>query len=199
MDGAARYERVFREAMRGLTREIDTIFARNAAAGCLKSGATIKALVQAMHSTTADALNEALRGIGAVTEHAGRKRQGLLEQLGKSLEAHQQTAEGTIQIAIERIGLGGDFQHALPLIEQSRRRQREQIADFAEGWTAPAGKRWKERHPFVYDAPLLLIGALIGAAIQPLVTEALPQLGVAASTPIDPLLLGGRRIGQGHS
>jgi hypothetical protein len=177
--GAARNERIFREAMRRLTREMDAIFARNAAAGCLKSGATIKALVQAMNSTTADALNEALRGIGAVTESAGRKRQGLLEQLRESLAAHQRTAEGTIQVAIERIGLGADFGHALPLIEQSRRRQEEQIIDFAEGWTAPAGKRWKERHPYIYDALLLIIGGLIGAAIPPLANKVLPELGVA--------------------
>lgn len=178
--GAARNERLFREAMRGLTREMDAILARNAAAGCLKSGATIKALVQAMHSTTAEALNEALRGIGAVTEHAGRKRQGLLERLRTSLAAHQETAEGTIQFAIERIGLDNDFQHAQPLIEQSHRRHREQIADFAEGWTAPAGKRWKERHPLLYDALLLIVGALIGAAIQPLANEVLPEVGVTS-------------------
>lgn len=164
--------------MRRLTREIDAIFARNAAAGCLKSGATIKALVQAVHSTTADALNEALRGIAAVTDGPGRKRQGLLGELRNSLEAHQRTAEGTIQIAIERIGLGGDFRHASPLIEQGRRRQAEQIADFADGWTAPAGKSWKEQHPYIYDALLLLIGALIGAAIPSMAKHLLPELGV---------------------
>lgn len=177
--GTARNERLFREAMRSLTREMDAILSRNAATGCLKSGATIKALIQAMHSTTVDALNEALRGIGAVTEHSGRKRKGLLEQLRESLAAHQHTAEGTIQIAIERIGLGGDFEHALPLIEQSRRRQCEQIADFAERWNAPAGKPWKERHPFVYDGLLLLIGAVIGLVLQPLATSILPQVAVS--------------------
>lgn len=176
--GRLRNERVFREAMRRLSREIDAILARNAAAGCLKSGATIKALVQAAHSTTADALNEALRGIGAVTDSAGRKRQGLVDELRKCLEAHQRTAEGTIQVAIERIGLGADFRHALPLLEQSRRRQAEQIADFAEGWTAPAGKKWKEQHPYIYDALLLVTGALIGAAIPPLATHLLPEVGV---------------------
>lgn len=165
---AVRNERIFREAMRRLTREIDTIFARHAAAGHLKSGATIKALVQAMHSTTAEGVNEALNGIAAVTQHAGRKRQRLLEELGQSLEAHQRTAEGVIRIAIERIGLGDDFKHAAPLIDQSRRRVREQIADFAEGWTAPAGKSWKERNPILYDGLLLLIGAAIGVAGQAL-------------------------------
>ena len=165
---AARNERVFRAGMRRLTREIDAIIARGASAGHLKSGATIKAFVQAMNATTTEAVNEALNGIAAVTEHAGRKRQRLLEELCRSLEAHQRTAEGVIKIAIERIGLGDAFKHAEPLIEQSRRRVGEQIADFAEGWTAPAGKAWKERHQILYDGLLLLIGAAIGIAGQAL-------------------------------
>jgi len=160
--------------MRRLTREIDTVIQRNAAAGCLKSGATIKALVQAVHSTTAEAVDEALKGIGTVTEHPGRKRQRLLEELERALEGHEGTAEGTIQVAIERIGLGGDFRHALPLIEEGRRRQRERIADFAEGWTAPVGKPWKERHPLLYDSLLLLIGAAIGLVAQPITDKFVP-------------------------
>lgn len=170
----ARNKRVFREAMRRLAREIDAIVHRNAAAGCLKSGATIKALVQAVHSTTAEAVEESLKGIGIVTEHPGRKRQRLLEELEKALEGHERTAEGTIQVAIERIGLGGDFKHALPLIEEGRRRRRERIADFAEGWTAPVGKPWKERHPFFYDSLLLLIGAALGLVAQPIADRFVP-------------------------
>lgn len=161
-NGAARNERVFGEAMRRLTREMDAIIHRHAAAGILKSGATIKALVAAMHSTTSEAVDEILRGIGAMTEHAGKKRGALLAHLAESLEAHQTTAEGTIQFAIEKIGLGGDFQHAAPSIATSRRRHQEKIADFTEGWTAPAGKPWKERHPYLYDLALLLAGAVIG-------------------------------------
>lgn len=180
VDGPERNERVFREAMRRLTREMDSIIARNAAVGLLKSGATIKALVQAMHSTTAEAVVEILRGIGAVTEHAGKKRQRLVEQLIAGLEAHETTAEGTIQFAIEKIGLGNDFKHAAPLIATSRRRHRETIANFAEGWTAPAGKPWKERHPFLYDGLLLLIGAAIGVAFEPVVGVLL-GLGSAAN------------------
>jgi hypothetical protein len=166
--GAKRNDRVFTEAMRRLTREMDAIIHRHAAAGILKSGATIKALVQAMHSTSAEAVDEILRGIGAMTEHAGKKRQRMLEQLTTSLEAHQSTAEGTIQFAIERIGLGSDFKHAKPMIWTSRRRLREAIDNFAEGWTAPAGKPWKERHPYVFEVLLLLIGAAIAVAFQPL-------------------------------
>jgi hypothetical protein len=160
--GGKRNERVFSEAMRRLTREMDAIIHRHAAAGILKSGATIKALVAAMHSTTADAVDEILRGIGAVTEHAGKKRAALLFQLNQNLEAHQTTAEGTIQFAIEKIGLANDFQHAAPSIATSRRRHQEKIADFSEGWTAPVGKPWKERHPFLYEGALVLIGAAIG-------------------------------------
>jgi len=151
--------------MRRLTQEIDAIFARHASIGLLKSGGTIKALVRALDDTTAGAINDGLNGIARVTEHAGRKRKRLVDDLKDSLEDHYKTAEGTIRFAIEKIGLGDDFKHAVPLIERAKRRHRERIADFDEGWTAPVGKPWNERHPVYFALLIALLSAAIGAII----------------------------------
>lgn len=169
MGAVARNSRVFREARRRLSLEITAITHRNAAKGLLKSGATIKEIVRAFDETTIVGVREALNGIAAVSQHAGRKRRRLLEQLQASLADQHAEAVRIAQQAIERIGLGDDFKHAVPLIEQAKRRQRETIADFGEGWTAPAGKPLKERHPILYDALLLLIGAAVGIAGQALI------------------------------
>lgn len=172
-----RNERLFREAMRRLTQEIDAIFHRHAAAGHLKSGATIKALVRAMDDTTATAVNDALNGIAAVTEHSGRKRKRLIDEFSTSLDAHQKSATAVIQIAVERIGLGSDFKHAVPLIEVAKRRHHERIADFAEGWTAPVGRSWTERHPIIFA----LVSGALGAAVGATATKVADQVIVASN------------------
>jgi hypothetical protein len=168
MGAVARNARVFREARRRLSLEITAITHRNAAKGLLKSGATIKEIVRAFDETTIVGVREALNGIAAVSQHAGRKRKRLLAQLQASLADQHAVAVKITRQAIERIGLGNDFKHAVPLIEQAKQRHRETVADFGEGWTAPAGKPWKERHPILYDALLLLIGAAVGIAGQAL-------------------------------
>jgi hypothetical protein len=179
MGAVARNERVFREARRRLSHEITAITHRNAAKGLLKSGATIKEIVRAFDETTIVGVREALNGIAAVSQHAGRKRKRLLERLQASLTDQHTEAVQIAREAIERIGLGNDFNHAVPLLEQAKQRHRETIADFGEGWTAPAGKPWKERHPILYDVLLLLIGAAIGIAGQAL-TDRLFARGKAA-------------------
>jgi hypothetical protein len=166
--GVARNARLFREARRRLSLEIKVITNRNAAKGLLKSGGTIKEIVRAFDETTIVGLRAALDGIAVVSQHAGGRRKRLLQQLQASLADQHAEAVQIARQAIERIGLGDDFKHAEPLIEEAKQRHRETIADFGEGWTAPAGKPWKERHPFFYDGLLLLIGAAIGIAGQAL-------------------------------
>lgn len=162
----ARDARVFREAQRRLELEIRAITHRNAAKGLLKSGATIRQIVRALDETTVMALIEALDGIATVTEHSRRKRNRLLDQLQASLTSHHAQARALAQESIERIGLGNEFKHAVPLIEEAEQRHREKIADFEEGWTAPAGKPWKNRRPLLFAILVALIGAAAGVALK---------------------------------
>jgi len=54
----------------------------------------------------------------------------------------------------------------------------ESAREFREGWTAPPGKHWHERHPMWWAAILLVLGAIAGAAASWLVDR--PQSQQAA-------------------
>lgn len=161
----ARYERLFREAQRRFHLEMRAIFARHAADGHLQSGKTIKAVVRALDEATAAAISDALAGIAAVTSHAGLKRKHLLDQLSISLTNHGAVIEQAAREAIERIGLGADFRHAVPLIEAASTRHVERITDFADGWAAPTAKPWKDRNPIMFAATVAVISGALGLAI----------------------------------
>jgi hypothetical protein len=113
-------------------------------------------------------VTEALDGVATVTPHSGKKRQKFLDQLEADLAEHHGAASAMVEHELGKIGLAGDFQHAVPLIGQAEERHREKIRDFGEGWTAPTAKPFKERHPYLYDSLLLLLGAAIGNLSQPL-------------------------------
>lgn len=161
---AARFERPFREARRQFDLEVRAIFARHAADGLLKSGKTIKVVVRALDDATLAAVTDALAGIAAVTDHAGTGRKYMLAELEEQLLKHHVYIRDAAREPITRIGLGSDFKHAVPLIEAAAGRHREKIADFREGWTAPAGKPWKDRHPFAFAIILAVIGIAVGWA-----------------------------------
>lgn len=165
---SARNSRLFQEARRRLGLEIRAITYRNAAAGSLKSGGTLTQIVRALDETTVVAITEALDGIATVTARSGRKREQLLDQLQTGLEEHHTAARAMFEEVKTRIGLGEGLGAAEPSIVEAESRHRDKITDFGEGWTAPEGKIFKERHPYAYDSLLLLIGAGIGFTLQPL-------------------------------
>jgi hypothetical protein len=166
---ARRYSRLFASARRKFAHEVEAIFARHAADGLLKSGKTIKVVVRALDDATSTAIDDALAGIAAVTEHAGRRRKRLIELLSASLAEHHDLIEFAAGEAISQIGLGADFKQARPLIGIVKLGHGEKIKDFGEGWTAPVGKPWKDRHPILFAIIVALIGALIGIAGKALI------------------------------
>lgn len=161
---ATRYERLFREARRQFDLEVSAIFARHAADGQLQSGKTIKVVVRALDDATLAAISEALAGIAAVTDHSGAKRRRLLNTLIESLLAHHVLILAEARARITKLGLGSDFKHAIPLIWAARERHDEKITDFREGWTAPTGTPWKDRHPIIFALIVALIGVAVGWA-----------------------------------
>jgi len=183
-NAGGRNARLFRESRRLLKLETKAITHRNAARGLLKSGGTIKEIVRALDEKTVAALTDALGGIAAITDHAGPKRNRLIDQLQANLVDHQESAKEIVRVAIERIGLGSDFTHALSLIEEAQLRHREMIADFGEGWTAPMAKPWKDRHPLLFALMVAVIGAIIGVVGKSLADRVLePHADVTATVP----------------
>ena len=161
---SARYERLFREARRQFDLEVKAIVARHAADGQLQPGKTIKVVVRALDDATLAAISDALAGIAAVTDHAGAKRKRLLNALTESLLAHHVLILEEARAQVKKLGLGSDFRPAIPPIWAARERHDEKITDFREGWTAPAGKPWKDRHPIIFALIVALIGIAVGWA-----------------------------------
>ncbi|MBA3652300.1 MAG: hypothetical protein H0W66_12665 [Chthoniobacterales bacterium] len=154
--------RLFSDAESDLSIKLEALFANHAAKECLQSGATIKAAVAALDEITSATIAEALRGIAAVTKHAGRKRKGLLASLDQRITKHDSKAEEVVRMRIEGIGLGSDFKHARSLIDQAFAKHHAMVSDFAEGWTAPSDKLWHERYPVLWGIALAAIGAALG-------------------------------------
>lgn len=163
---SARNERVFAQAQGAFRKEIQAIFARHSLAGRLQSGATVRVIVNATDEPTVAALNELLEGIGAVTEHQGTKRKRFLEQLQGDLGNHHAAVRDIAREAIERAGLGRNYEQAVPLLEALEEKHRAAISDFSEGWTAPAGKQWKDRHPILFALVIAFVSAVFGAAAK---------------------------------
>ena len=168
---AVRYVRLFAGASREFDQRMRAIVAAQAAKGLLQSGATIRAAVRATSEVTNAALSDALAGIARTTEHAGNKREAMLAQLVESLAAHHAAIEASAAAALTKIGLGNDVHHAAPHFASERARHAELIADFREGWTAPAGKRWNERHPILFVVVTALIGIGLGWAAKSLIGD----------------------------
>ena len=168
---AARYDRLFTEARRRLELEISAIENRNAADGLLKSGGTIKQFVRALDTQTEVAVTEALKGIATVAPQEGKKRSWFLMRLNQRLAGHHAEAYKMLSDEIAKIGLAGDFKHAATLMREAHKRHEEKIVDFGEGWTAPAGKDWKDSHPILFALLIAFISAVLGAAAKTMLDQ----------------------------
>lgn len=162
MQAETRNERLFAAAIRNFQIEVKAIFARHSADGLLKSGKTVRVVVRAADNATLEAIDDALAGIASVTEHAGRERANLVAILSAALSLHQAEIVIRAQQELARVGLGNDFKHARSLIDEANARQAEKLVDFQEGWTAPPGKAWKDRHPILFAVVIAAIGLAVG-------------------------------------
>lgn len=157
-----RYRRLFSQAVRDFQARVRSIKHAQAARGALKSGATIKAIVRASSDATRNAIEEALRGVGSITDHNGRLRARMLDSLTDELAIHHQAIRDEAEREIAQVGLASDIQHAAPLFGAERERHCELISDYREGWTAPAARPWKDRNPVTFAVLLAIISFAIG-------------------------------------
>ena len=168
---ALRFNRLFEMASRNFDERMRAIVASQAAKGLLQSGATIRAAVRAASDVTNEAVIEALAGISRATEHVGRKRDAMLDALAEALEVHHVAIKAEVEAALGKVGLGNDVRHADPHFAAEAARHRELVEDFKEGWTAPAGKRWNERHPLLFAITTVIIGIGLGWVAKSLIGD----------------------------
>lgn len=145
--------------------DIDLMLSKHSAMGRLQSGATIIAAVEIFERHSRKGLTEALEETAKLVDHHGLKWRQAMSGIQDALEAHLARAgehlDGPFKIA-DRRGTPSISKAADREIAQANGRLRDALSDFAQGWTAPLPKPWKERHPLAYAVVLLLIGAAIG-------------------------------------
>lgn len=89
------------------------------------------------------------------------------EAADRYFAAHHPELEKTLLLA-SRTGP----RDAESLIANVRRDMTDQISAYREGWTAPRHKPRIERHPILYAAALLMLGAVVSGGITAFVESA---------------------------
>jgi hypothetical protein len=172
---------VFAEANKAIRAELGEIIARHAADGLLQSGATIRRSIGVFEKHTLAAVETLEREFAAVVQSRGGDWKRAMETIDTAIQGQLRSATHLLERPFrlangnpgEPVPAGSSVAKA---IEDELRgvgeRLRRRHAAFSEGWTAPAGKPWHERHPIVYASIAAVGGALLTAAVGALVVWA---------------------------
>lgn len=160
-----RAARLFGKAIEAEQHQIKAVLADHSAKGLLKSGVTIKRSVAAYEETTSAALAEALAGIAKRTDKRGWKWKDMIAEVEGRLEQHMSDGPARLKKTLLLAHENG-LALAEPLFAKANRNLRNQIHEYREGWSAPAGKAWIERHPVVYALLSALVGAALSQAVE---------------------------------
>lgn len=165
---------VFATANQGLRMEVGEIIAKHAAEGRLQSGATIRAAIRAFESHNLTAITALQQEFGNLIQSRGREWKRAMSAVDQAIEGQIRAArhllERPFRIANGSPGYpapsGASIDTAIDdELRGVAKRLLEQHAAFSEGWTAPVGKQWRERHPIIFGALAAVGGAILTAAI----------------------------------
>jgi hypothetical protein len=162
------YERrgaaIFQAAKRDIEADLNAMAADHAARGRLQSGVTARRAITIYEEQTGLALQRALDEAAKLIDHHGRKWDGAMAGIRAALEKHLAAAPEILRIPFKHATLdkSPDAQKAADqLVSEAADRLRSLHSEFRGGWTAPAPKAWKERHPLLFQMILLAIGGVI--------------------------------------
>jgi hypothetical protein len=148
--------------------------AEHSAAGRLGSGATAKASVTIFEQHTASALDQLHVEVAKRIEARGRAWSNAMGEVQMSLETAIVEGSALVGPSLRLAGaeIGSARDAADRLLQEAADRLREHHAAFSDGWTAPVGKTWRERHPNLWGGGAWIVGALMGA----LISQAIPAV-----------------------
>ena len=156
--------RISREVM---ATEISAMAAALSAKGNLGGSATLNRSVAIFEEESRKALAQTLEELAKLIEHRGAEWRRAIAEIKAALEAHVANAPAVLERPLHWSRSTPDSAAARAIDGQIRRaaeRLCAQLEQFAEGWTAPKGKLWKERHPYLDRILFMLIGAVITVA-----------------------------------
>ena len=159
-----RSARLFAEAAAVEAERINAMLAEHSKFGRLRSGVTIQRAVAIVGEATNDALMTALNGIAKRAESRGRLWRSMIGEVEIELSAHLDAAPTRIHKMLQMIPDGERL--AEPLFQTIKQDMSNRVIEYREGWVAPMGRGWHERHPIVYAIALVILGAIVGQAVE---------------------------------
>jgi hypothetical protein len=137
------------------------------AAGRLKSGATAIVAVGIFEEHSGSALDQTLSEAAKIIEHRGWKWKAAMNGIDEALQDHLRRTREQIERPLSHAGIDRSPSAAAAVdrrIAAAGARLAFKLAEFRDGWTAPAPKLWKDRQPLAYAVLMLIIGAMVGLA-----------------------------------
>jgi hypothetical protein len=182
-EASARFERHFAQCQQGLAVALRDLVVRQSKDGMAKSGSTLRQAVKLFEEHSSRTLDACTKDIGGHVDDRGKRWRSMLTDLRAALDAHIAQAPNLLSKTALMVGPDGP-ERVNVLLERASPRLRQQFSDFADGWTAPKGKSWRERHPITYA--LLMIA--VGVAAKDWLVWSVQQLKAAVE--LVPFLLG---------
>lgn len=171
---AQRCVNVFADCNQALRMEIGEIIVRHAADGNLQSGATIRQSIAAFEKHTHTAIESLEQEFASLIQSRGREWKQAMASIDTAIQGQCRSArhllERPFRITNGRAGepapAGSAIDNAIDdEIRKVAEMLRKRHAAFSDGWTAPLGIPWHERHPILYAAIAAVGGSLLTAAI----------------------------------
>ena len=156
----ARAEALFNRARSRLPTLLAEMHAEHSKLGRLQSGLTVRRSIEIFEQASKSALEDIEIQVAGSVQSRGRRWKAAFAGIEGALFSHLQTAPELLRASIQ-MGTKDGIEIALPLLDESKARLLEQLHEFRDGWTAPSGRPWRERHAFWYAVLLLLVGALL--------------------------------------
>jgi len=163
---------------RAVRMDVGEIITKHAAEELLGSGPTIRRSISTFEKQTLSAVEQLQGEFAAKVEGRGREWKKAMQAIDLAIDGQLRSAthllERPFTIAAGTPGkpAPADSNIAAAIEDELRAvgvRLRDQHKAFSEGWTAPLGKQWHERHPLIYGALSAIGGAAIAVIVGMLV------------------------------
>lgn len=163
---------VFANANQALRVELGEIIAKHATDGLLQSGATIRRSIEAFEKHTLTAVETLQQEFAVLVQARGREWKRAMDAVEIAIAGQLSSARHLLERPFrlargmpgEPAPAGSNIANAIDdELRGVGERLRQRHVAFSEGWTAPLGKPWNERHPILYAALAAFGGALLTA------------------------------------
>lgn len=168
MDFQKRADDNFAKANHAISKETEQLIAGHAAKGMLNSGGTAKLAIEIYEQKSGEALNQSLIEMGKQIDHRGKRWDTAASQIEQALAKQIELAPTILHrpLGLAGVAKNTDAGRAVDrLLTEAATRLRGQLSEFRDGWTAPIPALWKERHPYLHDISLLVVGGVISLIV----------------------------------